>query len=146
MFGLIAAIIIFHVLALLTIRNLSKNQVVHIWLFSVVFQTIVDFFLGNNLLAYWYFTKDADFQDILPILVIPPVNMMFLNWYPFQAGLLKRVLYIVCWTIPIVIYEALALLPEPWGYFNYGWWKLGYSAICYPFLLLVMLKFYKWIR
>lgn len=146
MLGLIFAIILFNSLAFITNKNLTKNQIVHLWLFTALFQIIVDLFLGEKFKAYWYFTKGIEFDDLpILLLVIPSVNMMFLNWYPFQASLLKRFIYIVCWSILVTIYEAITLLPEPWGYFNYGWWNLGFSAICYPILLLSLLLFYKWI-
>jgi hypothetical protein len=37
----------------------------------------------------------------------------------------------------------LTLLPEPWGYFYYGWWNLWHSAILNPVLLLILLGYYK---
>jgi hypothetical protein len=45
----------------------------------------------------------------------------------------------------ILVYEIISLLPEPWGYFHYGWWKLWHAAILDPILLLILLGFYKWI-
>ncbi|PLS06682.1 hypothetical protein CVD27_07070 [Neobacillus cucumis] len=69
--------------------------------------------------------------------------MMFLNWYPFKNKIIKQSIYIVLFTLAIVIYEAIALLPEPWGYFHNGWWKLWYSAIIDPILLLMLLGYYK---
>jgi hypothetical protein len=39
--------------------------------------------------------------------------------------------------------RSLTLLPEPWGYFHYGWWKLWHAAILDPILLLILLGFYK---
>lgn len=147
MLGPITVIILFNLVAFLTNKHLTKNQILHIWLFTALFQILVDLFLGEKFHAYWYFEKGIEFDD-LPIflLVIPPVNMMFLNWYPFNRALSKRFFYFVYWIILIELYEALTLLPEPWGYFNYGWWNLGYSAVCYPVLLFVLLNFYKWIR
>lgn len=43
----------------------------------------------------------------------------------------------------ILIYELITLLPAPFGYFHYGWWKLGYSAIVDPVLFFILLKYYK---
>ncbi|WP_010174049.1 hypothetical protein [Bacillus coahuilensis] len=45
----------------------------------------------------------------------------------------------------IVFYEVLALLPEPLGYFHYGWWKLKYSMLIDPILLMILIVYYKWI-
>lgn len=56
----------------------------------------------------------------------------------------RQLSYLIIWVIALLLYEFVALLPEPWGYFHYGWWKLKYSAVLNPFLLLIMLFFYKW--
>lgn len=57
----------------------------------------------------------------------------------------KQLFYLVVFVICILIYELITLLPEPWGYFHYGWWKLWYAAIVDPILLLILLGYYKWI-
>jgi hypothetical protein len=96
--------------------------------------------------AYWYFDKEVDWRGLLPhTLLIPPVNMMFLNWYPFKTSIKKQVFYILFWVIGILVYEMVALLPSPWGYFHYGWWRLWHAAILDPILLCILLGYYKWI-
>jgi hypothetical protein len=77
--------------------------------------------------------------------LIPPVNMMFLNWYPFGKLFYKRLLYILYWVMAITLYEAFTLLPEPWGYFHHGWWRTWYSLLVNPVLFIVVLNYYKWI-
>ncbi len=39
----------------------------------------------------------------------------------------------------------ITLLPEPWGFFHYGWWTLWHSAILNPILLIILLGYYKWV-
>lgn len=103
-------------------------------------------YIDQKYQGYWYFSKDVDWSSLPALtLLVPPINMMFLNWYPFTSPLFKRVLYYIYWLIFMVIYEVIALFPEPWGYFNYGWWKLWYSVICDPILLIILLSYYKWI-
>jgi hypothetical protein len=111
-----------------------------------VLQAIADLFIDQKYPAYWYFTQNIDWKA-LPIItmLLPPVNMMFLNWYPFNSPLFKKILYYIYWLIFMVIYEVIALLPEPWGYFHYGWWKLEYSILADPILLVILLNYYKWI-
>lgn len=148
MIGLIIAIILFNSVAFLTIKRLTTNQIVHIWTFTISFQSLVDLYLDFQYKGYWYFTANhIEWFAFLPLtMVIPPVNTMFLNWYPFHSSLVKRFIYTFLWVLFILFYESLTLLPEPWGYFHYGWWKLGYSAICDPILLMLVLIYYKWIR
>ncbi|RNC99533.1 hypothetical protein [Lysinibacillus halotolerans] len=147
MIGLIIAVILLNTVAFITVKRLTKNQIVHMWTFTVLFQLIVDLYLGTKYNAYWYFSdSEIEWSDLpVRIMLTPPFILMFLNFFPFRTSFLKRFLYIVFWSIVCVIYEALALLPEPWGYFHYGWWKLVYSVPIYPILLIIELAFYKWI-
>ncbi|MFP3919259.1 hypothetical protein U5N28_15770 [Lysinibacillus telephonicus] len=146
MFGLIISVILFNTAAIITVKRFTKSQIVHIWTFTMILQFFVDLYLGYKYQAYWYFNKEIEWSS-LPALTLlgPPVILLFLNRFPFQTSLLKRFLYIILWSIVLIIYEALASLPEPWGFFNYGWWKLAYSAPIYPFLLIIALSYYKWI-
>jgi len=92
------------------------------------------------------FNEDVDLLDFPTVtILVPPVNIMFLNWYPFDSTNFKKRFYYLGWLIFIALYEVIALLPEPWGYFNYGWWKLSYSILINPLLLLILVTYYKWI-
>lgn len=146
MLGLITAIIIFNFIAFITNKNLTKNQVVHIWTFTVALQGLADLYIDQKYHGYWYFSKGIEWESLLTLtMIIPPVNMMFLNWYPFGATLFKHAMYYFCWVLFMIVYEMIALLPEPWGYFNYGWWTIWYSVLVNPFLLMLVLNFYKWV-
>ncbi|WP_335378898.1 hypothetical protein [Bacillus sp. JJ1122] len=58
---------------------------------------------------------------------------------------MKRILFVALFVAVILLYELAALLPQPWGYFHYGSWKIGYSLIVDPIILYCLLGFYKWI-
>ncbi|MGI8386468.1 hypothetical protein [Robertmurraya sp. P23] len=147
MIGLIIAIILFNLIAFKTNKRLTANQIVHIWVFTIAFQVGFDLFVEFKYHGYWYFNKGIDWVGLLPhTVLIPPVNMMFLNWFPFKKSVWKRFIYIFFWVIGILIYESITLLPEPWGYFHYGWWKLWHAAIVDPVLLLILLGYYNWVR
>jgi hypothetical protein len=144
MIGLIIAVILFNLIAFITNKRLTKNQIVHIWTFTTIFQGIADLYIDHKYQGYWYFTKDVDWASIPTLtMLIPPVNMMFLNWYPFKSSLIKQIRYFIYWEVCLLTYESITLLPEPWGYFHYGWWNLGYSAIINPILLVILLVYYK---
>lgn len=146
MIGLLIAIILFNLIAFKTNKRLTVNQIVHIWTFTIAFQFLFDTIVEFKYHAYWYFDKGVNWSGILPhTVLIPPVNMMFLNWYPFKSKVIKQSFYIIFWTIGILTYEAITLLPHPWGYFHYGWWNLSYAAALDPILFLTLLGFYKWI-
>ncbi|WP_338079025.1 hypothetical protein [Anoxybacillus rupiensis] len=145
-FGLIVAALLFNCAAFMTNKRLTKNQIIHIWTFTIALQNIVDLYLSTKYEAYWYFTKEIKWESFpARVVLIPAVNMLFLSWYPFRDSLSKRVVCFISFWILIVLYEASALLPEPWGYLRYGWWNLIYSALSYPFLLILILKYYQWI-
>lgn len=146
MIGLIAAIILFNIVAFKTNKRLTKNQIVHIWTFTIVLQMFFDGYIDHKYGGYWYFNKEIGLLDFLPVTVlVPPVNMMFLNWYPFHSTLLRKCYYYLVWWVIIVLYEVVTLLPEPWGYFRYGWWDLWYSILIDPILLLILVKYFRWI-
>ena len=147
MLGLIIAIIIVNLIAFSTNKRLSINQIVHIWMFTIAFQMNFDFYVDLEHHGYWYFTKNKDWKELpTNIMLVPPVNMIFLNFFPLGKDKLKQVTFFIIFLIGILIYEVIALLPEPWGYFHFGWWNLGYSAILDPILLLILLGYFKWIR
>jgi len=146
MIGLTIAIIVFNFIAFKMNKRLTANQIVHLWLFTIAFQSSFDVYVDLKYHGYWYFTDGADWKGLLVhTVLLPPVNMMFLNWYPFKRGYTRQVCYFIFWLIAILLYEMLTLLPAPWGYFHYGWWNLWHSAILNPVLLLILLCFYKWV-
>nr|WP_066053519.1 hypothetical protein [Robertmurraya korlensis] len=146
MIGLAVAIILFNFVAFRTNRRLKPNRIVHIWIFTIAFQQLFDTIIELKYYGYWYFDKEVDWAGLIPhLILIPPVNMMFLNWYPFSKKILNQATYIFIWVIAILLYEAITLLPRPWGYFQYGWWNLWLSAALDPILLLILLQYYKWI-
>jgi hypothetical protein len=146
MVGLIISIIIFNLIAFKTNKLLRKTQILHIWLFTVAFNSIADLFIDAKYHGYWYFSKGIEWETLLSMsLLIPPVNIIFLNLFPFRKSFFSKLCYIFLWVTGLIIYECLTLLPPPIGFFHYGWWKLWYSALLNPFLLLSVLFFYKWI-
>ncbi|MBM7684206.1 hypothetical protein JOD43_004421 [Pullulanibacillus pueri] len=146
MIGLITAVVLFNSLAFIKNRRLNKSQVIHIWLFTIALQLVVDSYIDLKYHGYWYFSKGVDWPSLPAItMLIPPVNILFLNGYPFGKPRYKQGLYFFCSLFAYFIYELLTLLPEPWGYFHYGWWNIWYSAMANPILLILLLIFYKWI-
>lgn len=144
MIGLTCAIILFNYIAFKTNTRLNRNEIAHIWTFTIAFQVSFDKFIDVKYKAYWYFDQTIQWQDALAhSVLLPPVNMMFINWYPFKKPIRKQILYSTIWVVVILIYELLTLLPEPWGYFYYGWWNIWHSAVADPILLFILLCYYK---
>lgn len=147
MIGLLISVVIFNLIAFKFNKRLLPSQIVQIWTFTIAFQMLFDLIVEFKYHSYWYFSSGVDWVGLIPrTVLIPPVNMIFLNLYPFEKKVLNKILYLVFFVILILVYELIALLPEPWGYFHYGWWQIWYSAIVDPIILFCLLGFYKWIQ
>jgi hypothetical protein len=146
MIGLLLSILIFNGIAFYTNKRLTPNQFVHIWTFTIAFQMSFDFYVDMEFHGYWYFTKHADWKEFpTNFFLVPPVNILFLNFYPFEKSKMKQGLYFLLGELVFLVYESIALLPEPWGYFHYGWWTLWHSVFINPVLLVILIIYYKWI-
>jgi hypothetical protein len=114
----------FNIVAFKTNKTLTFKEIAHLWVFTIAFQVTCDSYVDLKYHGYWYITQSVDWADLLTVTVlIPPVNMMFLNWFPFQRSLFKKFIYFSCWEVILLAFELLTLLPKPWGYFHYGWWQ-----------------------
>ncbi len=96
MIGLLIAIILFNIVGFKTNKLLTGNQILHIWMFTIAFQLLFDSVIEFKYHAYWYFDKEVDWSGILPhTILIPPVNMFFLNWYPHKGKFTQKLLFII---------------------------------------------------
>ncbi|WP_370224258.1 hypothetical protein [Cytobacillus sp.] len=142
----IASVAVFNLILYKTIKGISANKIVHIWVFTIAFQLFFDIFIDLKYKGYWYFTQGIDWVALPAYtILIPPINLMFINWYPFNGAFMKKVRYLLIWEIFLLTYEAIAMLPHPFGFFHYGWWSIWYSAIVNPILLTILIGYYKWI-
>lgn len=147
MIGLFVSITLFNGFAIAMIKRLTVNQILHLWMFATSVQTVFDTYMDHKYLGYWYFTKEIDWISILCYtMLVQPIILIFLNYYPFGKSLIKKVGYFFFWEIGMLLYEAITLLPEPFGFFHYGWWNIGYSALLNPLLLILVLAYFKIIR
>jgi hypothetical protein len=147
MIGLFLAIIIVNIAAFKMRSRLTTNLIIHIWIFTSALEMAFDIYVDLKYHGYWYFSKhETDWAGLLPhILLVPAVNVIYLNFYPLKKSLGKQIRYLIYWTVGILLYENVTLLPEPWGYFHYGWWTVWHSVVLDPVLLVILLFYYKWI-
>ena len=146
MIGLLLSVVLFNIIAFKINKRLTLSQIVQIWTFTIAFQLLFDLIIEFKLHSYWYFSGGVDWVGLIPRMVlIPPVNIIFLNLFPFGKSVMIKIAYVTSFVVAILLYELATLLPPPWGYFHYGWWKIWYSAILDPILLYILLGFYKWI-
>ncbi|MBO7743786.1 hypothetical protein I8J29_06225 [Paenibacillus sp. MWE-103] len=147
MVGLLLAIALFNAAAFLLCKRLTGNQILHIWSFTAAFQDTFDLYVDVKYHGYWYFTQHVDWVDLFAhSVLLPPINMMILNWYPFHKPLRYQALYLLLWDIGVGGYELATLLPRPWGYFSYGWWTIWYSLLINPILMMTLVSYFLLIR
>lgn len=141
---LYSSVILFNLVAFKKVKKFSGNMILHIWIFTCAFQTLFDVFIDIKYQGYWYVTKGIDWSATPAyIALIPPVNLLFLNWFPFHQSWVRKIVYIGVWEVFLLLYEYLATRPEPWGFFRYGWWTLWHSAFINPLLLILLVGYYK---
>lgn len=141
---LYSSVILFNLFAFKKVNKLSGNMILHIWIFTCAFQLLFDVFIDLKYQGYWYVTKGIDWSATPAYTaLIPPVNLLFIQWFPFHQSLRRKIVYIAIWEVCLLFYESLATMPAPWGFFHYGWWTLWHSAFVNPLLLMLLIGYYK---
>ncbi len=85
MIGLLISVLIFNLIAFKMNKRLLPSQVVQIWTFTIAFQMLFDLIVEFKFNSYWYFEPGVDWAELISrTVLIPPVNMIFLNLYPFE--------------------------------------------------------------
>ncbi|WP_010098645.1 CBO0543 family protein [Ornithinibacillus scapharcae] len=134
-FALISAFL-FTAIAYLIRKRITYVEMYTTSLFSIVFQLIVDMILEFKYNYYGYFEYGVDYLTFIVIfLIYPPLNIIYLNYFPLENSHWKKLLYIILWCAFSIGYEYLSVR---YGFFYYENWKLWYSAIIYPFVYLII--------
>lgn len=109
----------------------------------MTFVLTVNIYLSFKLHLYGYLTKGVIVWRTLIIHfgVFPAYNAIFLNFFPKTKR--TQVLYILEHSIILITYEWITTLT---GAFYYNNWNLRYSALLYPFILLILYGNLKIIR
>jgi hypothetical protein len=104
--------------------------------FALTFVMTVDIYLSFKLHLYGYLTKGVINWGMLIIHfgVFPTYNAIFLNFFP-KTTKLYQALYILAHSIILVAYEWMTIIT---GAFYHNSWKLIYSALLYPLILLIL--------
>ncbi|OOP68602.1 hypothetical protein BWZ43_09485, partial [Heyndrickxia oleronia] len=88
--------------------------------------------------------KGFDWGGLLStFLYFPSISYLFLNFFPFKKRLLRKIYYVLGWSIFSIIFEWFTLKT---GFFYYTEWKIWYSGLLYPLIfssLVLNMKFVK---
>ncbi|WP_375709388.1 CBO0543 family protein [Niallia sp. NCCP-28] len=141
---LFVSIAIFIAIIFIMPKRLTMIEYYATSLSSIILQLLTDLYLEFKYHLYGYFSSQIDWISLLIFFFIyPPVNIIFLNFYPYKSKILKKSLFLSFWVIFSVSYEWVAVKTE---FFYYSGWKLWYSAIIYPVLFIILLLNLKLVR
>lgn len=73
---------------------------------------------------------------IIEAIIYPAVNSIYVNYFPYNKELKKRILYIIAASVRFIFGEYLFVKV---GFLRYINWRLVYSAIIYPFLCIILI-------
>lgn len=135
---------IFNLAAILIPKKLNKIEIFATSFFAFTYGVTVDMILDLHYNLYGYFEKGFQWLGLLAIFMyFPSISVLFLNLYPLNSNKVKKILYILAWTVFSLAFEWFCLHTK--FYYNNGW-KLWYSAIAYPIIFLILLLNLKFVR
>jgi hypothetical protein len=143
MLFLILTVILFNIIVIFMPKRMSGIEMVATSFFSMYLQLVFDVYLDLKYDLYGYFEKGADWESVIYLLgIYPAVNLLFLNFFPYKKAFKGKFYYISGWVLFSIVYEKLFLWS---GTFYYNGWKMWYSFIIYPGLLLILVLFHNYI-
>jgi hypothetical protein len=104
--------------------------------FAIAFCSLVDIYLDLKLHLYGFFNREKVDWEVLILYfgMYPLYNAIFLNFFP-ASSLWRKILYFLANEVVLVSYEWLMIQT---GVIFYAKWTLWYSALAYPFILLIL--------
>lgn len=136
MIFLFISIITFATTAYLIPKRLSFIEIYITTLFAYGLVMLADIILDLKFDLYGYFNRGVDYLGILAQLILSPAAAIItINYFPYKKKAVNKIAYTLIVSVIYDIYEWLSL---KFGYFYYNGWHLIYSAILYPFLILLM--------
>ncbi|MFT4417296.1 CBO0543 family protein [Fredinandcohnia humi] len=136
--------VIFNIISFCVPKRIGKMEIYATSFFAFSYGLTTDMVLDLHYNLYGYFQKGFQWLGLLGIvLYFPSISFLFLNFYPSDKKLLKKLTYILIWSIFSIIFEWLCLQTE---FFYYNGWKLWYSAFLYPLIFLSLIRNMRWIQ
>lgn len=144
--------LIFMILASITLiliaffipKRLKKQELYATSAFATTLGFVVDTILA---LKYKLYTLSEEGVQLGPIFgqifLYISANIIVLNFFPYNKSLKSQGVYIMVITILTLLLEVIA---SRYGFIRYNEWKLLYSALSYPFLIIILvlnLKFFQ---
>ncbi|WP_047982794.1 CBO0543 family protein [Ornithinibacillus californiensis] len=138
---------VFILIAYFIPKKVNPHELYTTSIFAALFGLIVDMVLA---VKYKFYVLDSAGVQIPPL--VGQVVLYFtgcviiLNYYPFHKAIKWKIAYILLCSMLAVIFEFIS---HQFEFINYNEWKLWYSALCYPFIILFFVlhfKFFRWLE
>ncbi|WP_077324864.1 hypothetical protein [Virgibacillus siamensis] len=142
MLFIIISIILFSIIIYFMPKRMTFMEMYTTAWFALTFVLAVDTYLSIKLGLYGYFEKGIEWKTlIIHFGVFPTYNAIYLNFFPRKHR--YKLVYILGHSLILVAYESATVLA---GAFYYNQWNIVYSAMLYPFILLILYSNLKIIR
>lgn len=133
---LLVSVAVFYSAAIFIPKNISWIEIYGTILVTIVLHLLIDSFLDLKYNLYGYFDKGVEFRTLLFTFgIYPAVNIVIVNLYPLIRGPLSKIIYILIVTTFALTYEVALIHVD---IFYHNEWQLWYSAVIYPFLLILL--------
>jgi len=136
--------IFFNLIAYFVPKRLTAYEIYATSLYAYAYGVTTDMVLSLHYNLYGYFQPGFQWLGLLAIIMyFPSISLLFLNFYPFDKNLKRKIIYILLWTAFSVIFEWRVVKTD---FFYYNGWKLIYSTLVYPLIFLILVINLKIIR
>lgn len=136
--------ILFLLIAYIIPKKINLSEIHATSLFATVVGLIVDTILA---VKYKFYVLDKEGVQIPPligqIILYYVGSLIILNYFPFNRSKLRKVAYILFCSLVAVLFE---LICYQFKFIKYNEWNIGYSALCYPFIIIFFTLHYKFFR
>lgn len=136
------SIVLFNTAAFYIPKRVKPDELLSASIFVLFLQLLVDIIIDLKYDMYGYFHKGVDLQYFVPLFgIFPAFTIILLNLYPFNKRFIHKLAYIIGVTLFCLAFESLSIKAK---YLYYTIWKLWFSALAYPILIIIIL-FYLYI-
>ncbi|WP_319922082.1 CBO0543 family protein [Neobacillus dielmonensis] len=127
-------------------KKIKPYEIYATSLFSTLFGLLVDSLLETKYRLYLLDKPGIQIPPLVAQVVFyAATNVIILNSFPYHKSTKRKIVYIFCFTLLAVAFEFISY---KFKFIKYNEWKIGYSALCYPFLiylLVIHFRFFQWL-
>lgn len=143
MLFIIISVVFFYIIIYFMPKRLTLLEMYATAWFALTFVFAVDMYLSLKYGFYDYLVPGViDYGTLIIVFgVFPAYNIIFLNFFPERRR--HQIIYILVHAVIITVYEWLCIQAGAFHHLN---WELWYSALLYPFILLILYFNFKILR